>query len=554
MFTKQGMHPIIFGDTKLLNKTLTVVGTAALVSFAYFGYNYFYKDEAQSSKEQKNYKNEVKKKEQKQEFFKQPENKFLEEVSVDKIKLNDIFDAQLVIIDSFHKEPLTDDEKMNLKLYFDLRGVLIVKFTHKECITRLTGEKVGVKSCNSYVTNIKNNSSNDFIKSIFSGVQQIENLKVITKFGSKVKVPGFYPIDGQEGSILSTVGCITNDFGGFAFLTTNFHMFKNDYFYKKDNKVLFQNILNFAELKKFNSQSAKKIHFGDDKYSRMNRGAVFCDLIYEQENDIKTKLKEKSFKQINGSYELKEVPTDSKNGYHKMGIFESDDEVIFCFRGTEMKHTPDLLADLNVWNCNKDTIVIPEIGDLTVKFHSGFYNRACEFLNLNWKKYFIKKKHILIVGHSLGGAAAQIFTFCNLFPLMKKKDIDEGKKYHCVTYGAPMAGNDWFPKFIDEYLCDVFEPYVNCLDPIPRLPKYPLIASGIYQALGTITFTWNYWGGKHFSFIPCPLKKVHVLHFHDSEFFISEDYEFTGNVWAPLNGLEYHRIKRYRAIIEMIEK
>lgn len=74
------------------------------------------------------------------------------------------------------------------------------------------------------------------------------------------------------------------------------------------------------------------------------------------------------------------------------------------------------------------------------------------------------KLKIVLTGHSLGGAAAMI---CAL-DLIINNHVDPDQ-LTCMTFGAPMVGNDSFCDFYSKYVQNSF--HINCgVDITPRIP------------------------------------------------------------------------------------
>jgi hypothetical protein len=138
--------------------------------------------------------------------------------------------------------------------------------------------------------------------------------------------------------------------------------------------------------------------------------------------------------------------------------------LVVWFRGTES--LKDVLIDLNFFR----TKLKLKNNDDDVLIHQGFYNQFESIfvpLNKTVNDYILdysnKDKHLIFVGHSLGGALATIGAcyFSHVYPTLKVS---------CVTFGSPRVGNNHFVNAFNNSVTESYR-FVNDNDPVPCLPS-----------------------------------------------------------------------------------
>ena len=105
--------------------------------------------------------------------------------------------------------------------------------------------------------------------------------------------------------------------------------------------------------------------------------------------------------------------------------------VIVAFRGTDNLHK-DLLTDVHV--------VPMTLAGGSGTVHTGFYKRSEEYPIAAFTKLLKDGKRLLLTGHSLGGAIAQVLTLRLLHE--QSLGAEHRRRLHCVTFGSPMIGNE----------------------------------------------------------------------------------------------------------------
>jgi triacylglycerol lipase len=156
------------------------------------------------------------------------------------------------------------------------------------------------------------------------------------------------------------------------------------------------------------------------------------------------------------------------------------DHVVVAFRGTE---APTSIEGLRDWFLSDamNLLVLPEgrlgtdfaSAGVKARFHLGFMNALADI----WEPVLaaveaeLKKEDrpLWITGHSLGGALAMLAAW-----MLKRRFLNVHQIY---TYGAPMIGNAAASEAFDQAFPDKVYRYVNCTDPVPKLPTMSLVAN-----------------------------------------------------------------------------
>ena len=152
----------------------------------------------------------------------------------------------------------------------------------------------------------------------------------------------------------------------------------------------------------------------------------------------------------------------NNNDTNTQGYCVSDkNTIIIVFRGTN---------NIEDWINNgklKQEYYLSHNHD-NIKLHCGFNNAIdgiiAQILTFIYSKYNKKVKHILITGHSLGGALSSILSF----RLKKSHGISPRLIY---TFGQPRVGNIEFAKDYDNLLGNNTYRIINENDFIPKLPN-----------------------------------------------------------------------------------
>ena len=219
----------------------------------------------------------------------------------------------------------------------------------------------------------------------------------------------------------------------------------------------------------------------------------------EKEEDFELKLKIKDV--INEYFEEEPIFFDSSSsGYNDAQVYFCFDKInktlIVSCRGTES--TQDIWSDLQFW---QDTLYDVYYHNNYHKYrefykkpclHTGFYNQYNTLKYIIYKHiheyvYQVKEGNrnrklnskiiprVIFTGHSLGGALATIAATCMSVQFMEHTNL----VIECHTFGSPRVGNQSFVNIFNRFV-HVSNRYVNDLDPVPMIPRFP----GFYHVKG----------------------------------------------------------------------
>ena len=180
--------------------------------------------------------------------------------------------------------------------------------------------------------------------------------------------------------------------------------------------------------------------------------AIYCKMSYERANDE------------NKLYEIR----DNEFSYH---VKQDSGVTILIFRGTE--NGRNVLTDIDI-RPFKDN-ALSDYYKIDLYLHRGFRDAAM-FLYKDIKKNYKLERTVYLTGHSLGGAIAQIIGLW----------LDmEGRNVQIYTFGSPKVTTTFFGTKPPHYRVVVDN------DPIPFLPIYPYVHSGIRIDVETLRW-WEY--------------------------------------------------------------
>lgn len=150
-------------------------------------------------------------------------------------------------------------------------------------------------------------------------------------------------------------------------------------------------------------------------------------------------------------------------------IVWNKDELVVCFRGTELNESSDIKADLNIW---------PDDAQIGGKVHNGFQNE----LEKLWEQICavidskLQTRKLFLTGHSLGAAMATVAA-SRLIP-----DA-------LFTFGSPRVGNTAFVHSSKAFSEIEHHRFVNNNDIVARVP-FALMG---YRHHGTLHYI-NFYG------------------------------------------------------------
>ncbi|KAI0670760.1 alpha/beta-hydrolase [Trametes maxima] len=150
-----------------------------------------------------------------------------------------------------------------------------------------------------------------------------------------------------------------------------------------------------------------------------------------------------------------------------VGYWPEQNSVVVAHEGTDPTKLESDLTDINFFLDDLDSTLFPGLPS-GVQAHNGFADEHAKTAStiLTEVKNLLAKnnaKQVVVVGHSLGGALAELDTL--FFTLALPSDIH----IRGVTYGTPRVGNKAFVKFFDSKVPD-FVRINNEHDLIPIVP------------------------------------------------------------------------------------
>ncbi|GAW05435.1 alpha beta-hydrolase [Lentinula edodes] len=158
---------------------------------------------------------------------------------------------------------------------------------------------------------------------------------------------------------------------------------------------------------------------------------------------------------------------DSDIQNYFVGFSPSLSSIIVAHEGTDPLQLESDLTDVEVLLASLDTSLFPGISS-SVQVHDGFKNehaKTASVILAEVRTLMASKntKNVMAVGHSLGGALAELDAL--FFAL----NLPSGSNISAVTYGTPRVGNPAFASLIDQHVPS-FKHINNEKDLIPIVP------------------------------------------------------------------------------------
>ncbi|KAI0372183.1 alpha/beta-hydrolase [Pilatotrama ljubarskyi] len=150
-----------------------------------------------------------------------------------------------------------------------------------------------------------------------------------------------------------------------------------------------------------------------------------------------------------------------------VGYWPQQNSVVVAHEGTDPLQLESDLTDINFFLDNLDTALFPGMKS-DVQVHNGFaaaHAKTANTILTEVKRLISQKgaKQVIVIGHSLGGALAELDS---LFFTMQ---LPSSIHIKAVTYGTPRVGNPAFASMIDSKVPD-FVRINNEKDLIPIVP------------------------------------------------------------------------------------
>ncbi|KAF8469382.1 Alpha/Beta hydrolase protein [Russula ochroleuca] len=153
--------------------------------------------------------------------------------------------------------------------------------------------------------------------------------------------------------------------------------------------------------------------------------------------------------------------------YFYVGYWPTQSAVVVAHQGTDPHKMLAVLTDLKFKFMSLDPILFPDIPS-DIEAHSGFVIEHMK--TANWILAEVEQlmdehssTNVILVGHSLGGALAELDT------LFMTLNLPAGTTIRGVTFGTPRVGNVAWATFFDSQVFN-FTRINNKRDPVPVIP------------------------------------------------------------------------------------
>ncbi|KAF8264764.1 Alpha/Beta hydrolase protein [Lactarius quietus] len=150
-----------------------------------------------------------------------------------------------------------------------------------------------------------------------------------------------------------------------------------------------------------------------------------------------------------------------------VGFWPAQSAVVVAHQGTNPLHLLSVLTDMDFEFMKPDTALFPNIPS-DIRIHSGFaleHRKTAGQILAEVKSLMVEysSTDVILVGHSLGGALAQLDT------LFMKLNLPEGTTVRGVTFGTPRVGNPAWATYFDSQIAN-FTRINNKRDVVPTVP------------------------------------------------------------------------------------
>ncbi|KAI0248632.1 alpha/beta-hydrolase, partial [Lactifluus subvellereus] len=150
-----------------------------------------------------------------------------------------------------------------------------------------------------------------------------------------------------------------------------------------------------------------------------------------------------------------------------IGFWPDQSAVVVAHQGTNPLKLMSVLTDLSVAFMAPDPNLFPNVPN-GVQVHSGFaieHQKTARQILAEVVRLLAKHSstHVILTGHSLGGALAELDA------LFMKFNLPAGTTIRGVTLGTPRVGNEAWATFFDSQVSE-FTRMNNKHDPVPTVP------------------------------------------------------------------------------------
>jgi len=157
--------------------------------------------------------------------------------------------------------------------------------------------------------------------------------------------------------------------------------------------------------------------------------------------------------------------------YYYVGFWPAQSAVVVAHQGTDPLELKADLTDLEIEFVALDPTLFPNVPS-DVQVHLGFateHKKTASLILAEVKNLMAKysSTHVILIGHSLGGALAELDT------LYMRLNLPGGTRVQGATFGTPRVGNAAWATFFDAQVTE-FKRVNNKRDLVPTLPPYGL--------------------------------------------------------------------------------
>jgi len=153
--------------------------------------------------------------------------------------------------------------------------------------------------------------------------------------------------------------------------------------------------------------------------------------------------------------------------YFYVGFWPDQSAIVVAHQGTDPLKIIPVITDIDLELMEPDPALFPNLPS-GIEVHSGFaveHKKTAPQILAEVKKLMAEhsSNHVILIGHSLGGALAELDT------LYMKLNLPEGTTIQGVTFGTPRVGNPAWATFFDSQITQ-FIRLNNKRDPVPTVP------------------------------------------------------------------------------------
>ncbi|KAH8976634.1 alpha/beta-hydrolase [Lactarius akahatsu] len=153
--------------------------------------------------------------------------------------------------------------------------------------------------------------------------------------------------------------------------------------------------------------------------------------------------------------------------YFYVGFWPAQSAVVVAHQGTDPSELVPVLTDIRILPTKPDPVLFPNIPS-DVKVHAGFvkqHKKTAPKILAEVKRLMAENSstHVILIGHSLGGALAELDT------LFMKLNLPASTTVRGVTFGTPRVGNPAWATYFDSQITD-FTRMNNNRDMVPIIP------------------------------------------------------------------------------------